>query len=145
MGHAIVRAPATTERYRRGDSFGIPGKQVDGMDVIAVKEAGEKAAQWCRAGKGPFILEMETYRYRGHSMSDPAKYRDKEEVSKVRKESDPIDNLRDKLISGKVADEAALKKIDKDIKAVVTAAAEFAQQSPEPDPSELYTDILVDV
>ncbi|MCH7864997.1 MAG: pyruvate dehydrogenase (acetyl-transferring) E1 component subunit alpha [Proteobacteria bacterium] len=145
MGTAIERASATTELYRRGDSFGIPGKQVDGMDVIAVKEAGEKAAQWCRAGKGPFILEMETYRYRGHSMSDPAKYRDKEEVSKVRKESDPIDNLRDKLISGKVADEAALKKIDKDIKAVVTAAAEFAQQSPEPDPSELYTDILVDV
>ena len=145
MGTAIERASATTELYRRGDSFGIPGKQVDGMDVIAVKEAGEKAAEWCRAGKGPFILEMETYRYRGHSMSDPAKYRDKEEVSKVRKESDPIDNLRDKLISGKVADEATLKNIDKDIKAVVTAAAEFAQQSQEPDPSELYTDILVEV
>ncbi len=145
MGTAIERASATTELYRRGDSFGIPGKQVDGMDVIAVKEAGEKAAQWCRAGKGPFILEMETYRYRGHSMSDPAKYRDKEEVSKVRKESDPIDNLRDKLISGKVADEAALKEIDKDVKAIVTAAAEFAQQSQEPDPSELYTDILADV
>ena len=145
MGTAIERASATTELYRRGDSFGIPGSQVDGMDVIAVKEAGEKAAAWCRAGKGPYILEMETYRYRGHSMSDPAKYRDKEEVTKVRKESDPIDNLRDKLISGKIADEAALKEIDKDIKAVVTAAAEFAQQSQEPDPSELYTDILVDV
>jgi pyruvate dehydrogenase E1 component alpha subunit len=145
MGTAIERASATTELYRRGDSFGIPGKQIDGMDVIAVKEAGEKAAKWCRAGKGPFILEMKTYRYRGHSMSDPAKYRDKEEVSKVRKESDPIDNLRDKLISGKVADEATLKEIDKDIKAVITAAAEFAQQSQEPDPSELYTDILVDV
>ena len=145
MGTSIERASATTELYRRGDSFGIPGKQGDGMDVIAVKEAGEKAAQWCRAGKGPFILEMKTYRYRGHSMSDPAKYRDKEEVSKVRKESDPIDNLRDKLISSKVADEAALKEIDKDIKAVVTAAAEFAQNSQEPDPSELYTDILVDV
>jgi len=145
MGTAIERASATTELYRRGDSFGIPGAKVDGMDVLAVKAAAEKAANRCRTGKGPFILEMETYRYRGHSMSDPAKYRDKEEVSKVRKESDPIDNLRDKLISSKVADEAALKEIDKDIKAVVTAAAEFAQQSQEPDPSELYTDILVDV
>jgi pyruvate dehydrogenase E1 component alpha subunit len=144
MGTSIERASATTELYRRGDSFGIQGSQVDGMDVTAVQKAGEKASEWCRAGKGPFILEMKTYRYRGHSMSDPAKYRDKEEVSKVRKESDPIDNLRDKLISGKVADEAALKDIDKDIKAVVTAAAEFAQQSQEPDPSELYTDILVD-
>ena len=145
MGTSIERASATTELYRRGDSFGIPGAHVDGMDVVAVKEAGEKAFEWCRAGKGPFILEMKTYRYRGHSMSDPAKYRDKEEVSKVRKESDPIDNLRDKLISGRVADEAALKDIDKDIKAIVTAAAEFAQQSQEPDPSELYTDILVEV
>ena len=145
MGTAIERASATTELYRRGDSFGIPGAKVDGMDVLAVKAAAEKAAHRRRTGKGPFILEMETYRYRGHSMSDPAKYRDKEEVSKVRKESDPIDNLRDKLISGKVADESALKEIDKDIKAVVTAAAEFAQQSQEPDPSELYTDILVDV
>ena len=128
MGTAIERASATTELYRRGDSFGIPGAKVDGMDVLAVKAAAEKAANRCRTGKGPFILEMETYRYRGHSMSDPAKYRDKEEVSKVRKESDPIDNLRDKLISGKVADEAALKEIDKDVKGIVTAAAEFAQQ-----------------
>jgi pyruvate dehydrogenase E1 component alpha subunit len=88
---------------------------------------------------------MKTYRYRGHSMSDPAKYRDKEEVSKVRKESDPIDNLRDKLLQAKAADEGALKDIDKDIKAVVTAAAEFAQNSEEPDPAELYTDILVEV
>ncbi len=144
MGTAIERASATTELYRRGDSFGVPGVQVDGMDVLAVKEAGEKAAKWCRAGKGPYILEMETYRYRGHSMSDPAKYRDKEEVSKVRKESDPIDNLRDKIVAQKAADEEALKEIDKDVKAIVTAAAEFAQQSPEPDPSELYTDILAD-
>ncbi len=142
MGTAIERASATTELYRRGDSFGITGQQVDGMDVTEVKKAGDQAAKWCRAGKGPFILEMETYRYRGHSMSDPAKYRDKEEVSKVRKESDPIDNLRDKLISEKLTDEAALKEIDKDIKAVVTAAAEFAQQSEEPEPGELYTDIL---
>ena len=101
MGTAIERASATTELYRRGDSFGIPGAKVDGMDVLAVKAAAEKAANRCRTGKGPFILEMETYRYRGHSMSDPAKYRDKEEVSKVRKESDPIDKLRDKLIAAK--------------------------------------------
>jgi pyruvate dehydrogenase E1 component alpha subunit len=144
MGTAIERASATTELYRRGDSFGIPGAKVDGMDVLAVKAAAEKAANRCRTGKGPFILEMETYRYRGHSMSDPAKYRDKEEVSKVRKESDPIDKLRDKLIAAKAADEATLKDIDKDIKAVVTAAADFAQASEEPDPSELYTDILVE-
>ena len=144
MGTAIERASATTELYRRGDSFGIPGAKVDGMDVLAVKAAAEKAANRCRTGKGPFILEMETYRYRGHSMSDPAKYRDKEEVSKVRKESDPIDKLRDKLIAAKDADEATLKDIDKDIKAVVTAAADFAQASEEPDPSELYTDILVE-
>ena len=144
MGTAIERASATTELYRRGDSFGIPGAKVDGMDVLAVKVAAEKAANRCRTGKGPFILEMETYRYRGHSMSDPAKYRDKEEVSKVRKESDPIDKLRDKLIAAKAADEATLKDIDKDIKAVVTAAADFAQASEEPDPSELYTDILVE-
>ena len=144
MGTSIERASATTELYQRGASFGIPGAQVDGMDILAVKAAAEKAAARCRAGKGPFILEMKTYRYRGHSMSDPAKYRDKEEVSKVRKESDPIDNLRDRLFETKAVDEAALKDIDKDIKAIVTAAAEFAQASEEPDPSELFTDILVE-
>ncbi len=144
MGTSIERASATTELYQRGASFGIPGAQVDGMDILAVKAAAEEAAERCRAGLGPYILEMKTYRYRGHSMSDPAKYRDKEEVSKVRKESDPIDNLRDKLIAAKTADEATLKDIDKDIKAIVTAAAEFAQASEEPDPSELYTDILVE-
>ena len=144
MGTSIERASATTELYQRGASFGIPGAQVAGMDILAVKAAAEKAAARCRAGKGPFILEMKTYRYRGHSMSDPAKYRDKEEISKVRKESDPIDNLRDKLIAAKAADEAMLKDIDKDIKAIVTAAAEFAQASEEPDPSELFTDILVE-
>ena len=144
MGTSIERASATTELARRGDSFGIPGERVDGMDVLAVKAAAEKAAAWCRDGKGPFILEMKTYRYRGHSMSDPAKYRDKEEVSKVRKESDPIDNIRDKIFAAKAADEAQLKEMDKEIKTIVSAAAEFAQQSEEPDPSELYTDILVE-
>ena len=144
MGTSVERASAVTELYKRGDSFGIPGEQVDGMDVLAVKTAAEKAAAWCRTGKGPFILEMKTYRYRGHSMSDPAKYRDKEEASKVRKESDPIDNLRDRILSTKVATEAQLKDTDKDLKMIVTAAAEFAQQSQEPDPAELYTDILLE-
>ena len=144
MGTAIARASASTELFRRGDAYGIPGLQVNGMDVMEVRKAGAKAAAHCRAGKGPMVPEMKTYRYRGHSMSDPAKYRSKEEVSKVRKESDPIDNLRDKLIGSSSADEEALKDIDRDIKSVVTAAAEFAQQSEEPDPSELYTDILVE-
>jgi pyruvate dehydrogenase E1 component alpha subunit len=113
--------------------------------VLAVRSAAEKALKYCRTGKGPYILEMETYRYRGHSMSDPAKYRSKDEVSKVRKESDPIDNLRHLMIKHKTTTEEALKEIDREIKAVVTKAANFAQSSPEPDPSELYTDILVEV
>ena len=143
MGTSIERASSTTELYRRGNSFAIPGQQIDGMDVLAVREAGIKAAKWCRDGKGPYILEMKTYRYRGHSMSDPAKYRDKEEVSKVRKESDPIDNLREQLFKKKSTDENSLKEIDREIKAIVTEAAEFAQSSKEPEASELYTDILV--
>ncbi|NQU61858.1 MAG: pyruvate dehydrogenase (acetyl-transferring) E1 component subunit alpha, partial [Rhodospirillales bacterium] len=115
MGTAIERASATTELYKRGASFAIPGAQVDGMDVEAVRLAGSLASEWCRAGKGPYILEMKTYRYRGHSMSYPAKYRDKEEVTKVRKERDPIDNLRDQLIAAKITHEAAWQEIDKDI------------------------------
>ena len=114
------------------------------MDVLEVRAAAEEAAAWCRAGKGPYILEMKTYRYRGHSMSDPAKYRTKEEASKVRSESDPIDLLRDKIAAASAANEDELKDMDKKVKAIVTAAAEFSQQNPEPDPSELYTDILVD-
>jgi pyruvate dehydrogenase E1 component alpha subunit len=145
MGTSIERASSTTELYRRGESFAIPGLQVDGMDVLEVHDAGKKASKWCRDGKGPFILEMKTYRYRGHSMSDPAKYRDKEEVSKVRKECDPIDNLRDKLLKTKTIDEIALKEMDREIKSIITAAADFAQASEEPDPSELYTNILVEV
>jgi pyruvate dehydrogenase E1 component alpha subunit len=141
MGTAIERASAVTDLYKRGDSFNIPGQQVDGMDVIAVRAAANEANEWCRSGKGPFILEMITYRYRGHSMSDPAKYRTKEEVAKIRKETDPIDMLRDRIFAQKIATELKLKEIDKHAKAIVTAAAEFAQQSPEPDPSELYTDI----
>ncbi len=114
------------------------------MNVLEVKAAGAEAVAHCRSGAGPYVLEMKTYRYRGHSMSDPAKYRTKEEVSKVRKESDPIDTLRDILLEGGQADEAMLKDIDKNVKAVVAESAEFAQTSPEPDPSELYTDILVE-
>ena len=144
MGTAVARASASVELNRRGDAYGIPGIQVNGMDVMEVRKAGEKATVHCRSGKGPIILEMKTYRYRGHSMSDPAKYRTKEEVSKVRKESDPIDNLRAFLVANKLADEDALKEIDREVKAIITKAAEFAQQSPEPDPSELFTDILVD-
>jgi len=113
------------------------------MDVLAVKAAGDEAVAYCRAGKGPYILEMKTYRYRGHSMSDPAKYRTKEEVNKMRQEHDPIDTLRRTLLDRKV-DEDTLKKVDREVKDLVTDAADFAQQSPEPDVSELWTDILVE-
>src|SRR6185369_1890676 len=122
MGTAITRSSATTDLSKRGASFNIPGEQVDGMDVRAVKAAGEKAVQWCRDGKGPYILEMLTYRYRGHSMSDPAKYRSKEEVAKMRQEHDPIDRLREYILSNKVADEAKLKDFDREIKEIVSAA-----------------------
>ncbi len=144
MGTSIERASAGTEFHLRGKAYGIPGMQVDGMDVLAVKEAGEKAVAHCRAGKGPYILEMLSYRYRGHSMSDPAKYRSREEVRKVREERDPIDRLGAALVKGGHTDEAALKEIDKEIKTVITKAAEFAQQSPEPDPAELFTDVYAD-
>ncbi len=142
MGTSVDRASAMTEFHRRGDAHGIPGLRVNGMDVVEVREAADTALDHCRSGKGPFILDMETYRYRGHSMSDPARYRSKDEVSKVRKESDPIDTLRARILKEKAADENLLKEIDREVKATVTEAAEFAQTSPEPDPSELYTDVL---
>ena len=144
MGTALKRASATRELYTRGEAFNIPGEAVDGMDVEAVRAAGEKATAFVRSGKGPYILEMKTYRYRGHSMSDPAKYRTREEVQKVRETRDPIDHVRDILLKAKLASEADLKEIDKEIKAVVNEAAEFAKQSPEPDPSELWTDIYAE-
>ncbi len=144
MGTSVERASATTELYRRGEAYGIPGEQVNGMNVLEVRDAAVHAAEHCRAGNGPFILEMKTYRYRGHSMSDPAKYRTKEEVSKIRAESDPIDLARKMILDGDHLDDAAIKDIDKRVKAVVTEAASFAQGSPEPDPSELYTDVLVE-
>ncbi|MBL4693726.1 MAG: pyruvate dehydrogenase (acetyl-transferring) E1 component subunit alpha [Magnetovibrio sp.] len=143
MGTSLERHSSNIELYQRGAAHGIPGVQVDGMDVLAVRDATAKALEHVRGGKGPYILEMLTYRYRGHSMSDPAKYRSKDEVSKVRSEQDPIDNLRELIMKTKAADEATLKEIDREIKVIVTEAAEFAKASPVPDPSELYTDILV--
>ncbi len=141
MGTSVKRASATTDLCKRGLSFDIPGEQVDGMDVRAVKAARDMALDHARSGKGPFILEMMTYRYRGHSMSDPAKYRAKEEVQRMRTEHDPIEQVRQRLEEKGWASEDDLKEIDKDIRRVVNEAAEFAQADPEPDPAELWTDI----
>ena len=142
MGTAVTRASAQTDFSKRGLSFNIPGEQVDGMDVRAVKAAGERAVTWCREGNGPMILEMMTYRYRGHSMSDPAKYRTREEVEKVRTERDPIEQVRVRLLDTKRANEDDLKRIDADVRKVVNEASEFATHEPEPDPSELWTDVV---
>jgi len=142
MGTAVTRASAQTDFSKRGLSFNIPGEQVDGMDVRAVKAAGERAVTWCREGNGPMILEMMTYRYRGHSMSDPAKYRTREEVEKVRTEHDPIEQVRMRLLETKRAKEDDLKRIDADVRKVVNEASEFATHEPEPDPSELWTDVV---
>ena len=144
MGTSVKRASATTDLCKRGLSFDIPGEQVDGMDVRAVKAAGEMALEHARSGKGPFILEMMTYRYRGHSMSDPAKYRAKEEVQRMRTEHDPIEQVRQRMEEKGWASEEDLKEIDKEIRRVVNEAAEFAQQDPEPDPAELWTDIYAE-
>jgi pyruvate dehydrogenase E1 component alpha subunit len=143
MGTSVSRSSAETDFSMRGISFKIPGIQVDGMDVRAVKAAGDLAVEWCRSGKGPIILEMQTYRYRGHSMSDPAKYRSKEEVQKMRSEQDPIEQVKNRLIEKKWASEDDLKAIDKKVREIVADSAEFAQNDPEPDVSELYTDILL--
>jgi len=143
MGTSVKRGSAKTEFFRRGESSGVPGKQVDGMDVLAVKEGGAEAVAHARGGKGPMLLEMKTYRYRGHSMSDPATYRSRDEVTRVREERDPIDRVRDWLIEANMASEDALKKTEADIRAIVNESAEFATASPEPDPAELYTDVYV--
>ncbi|MEK6746740.1 MAG: pyruvate dehydrogenase (acetyl-transferring) E1 component subunit alpha [Pseudomonadota bacterium] len=143
MGTSTKRSHATTELYKRGEGFGIIGRQVNGMDVVAVREAGQEAVAHVRAGKGPFLLEMKTYRYRGHSMSDPAKYRSKEEVEDYKEHHDPIEGLKTRLIKDKYASEDSLKEIDKEIKAIVAEAADFAQKSPVPPESELWTDVLV--
>jgi pyruvate dehydrogenase E1 component alpha subunit len=142
MGTHVDRVSAVTDLSQRGASFNIPGEQVDGMDVRAVKAAGEKAVAHAREGKGPYILEMLTYRYRGHSMSDPAKYRTKEEVEKMRHERDPIEHVRARLLESGRASENELKAIDKEIRGIVNEAADFATRDPEPDAAELYTDVL---
>ena len=141
MGTAQKRSTSTPELHTRGEAFGIPGETVDGMDVLAVKAASEKAVAHCRSGEGPYILEIMTYRYRGHSMSDPAKYRTREEVQKMREERDAIEHVRELILQGKHASDDELKAIDKEIKAIVNEAAEFAKESPEPALEELWTDI----
>lgn len=144
MGTSVERASANPDLHQRGASYGIPGRKVDGMDILAVKQAGQEALAHARDGHGPMILEMVTYRYRGHSMSDPAKYRSKEEVSDMREHHDPIENVKKLLLDAGHATEDELKSIDKSIRGVVNDAAEFAQQSQEPDPAELYTDVLIE-
>ena len=141
MGTSQERSTSSPDIFTRGEAFGIPGEGVDGMDVLMVKEAGERAVKHCRSGKGPYILEIKTYRYRGHSMSDPAKYRTREEVQKMREERDAIEHVRSLLLTGKHASEDDLKEIDKEIKMIVNASADFAKDSPEPHLDELWTDI----
>ena len=142
MGTSVERHSSETELFKRGISFEIEGEEVDGMDVLAVREAGEKAIKHARSGKGPYILEMKTYRYRGHSMSDPAKYRKREEVDDIRSHHDPIEGLKGQIIEQGHATEDDLKKIDNEIKAIVKEAADYSLESPEPDASELWTDVL---
>ncbi|GAB4139149.1 MAG: pyruvate dehydrogenase (acetyl-transferring) E1 component subunit alpha [Sphingomonadales bacterium] len=144
MGTSVNRSSAEDQLFKRGESFRVPGRQVNGMDVLEVRDAAVEAVADIRAGKGPMILEMKTYRYRGHSMSDPGKYRSKEEVQKMRAEQDPIENIKKRLTDAGYSEDK-LKDIDKEIRAEVIEAAEFAQQSPEPEPSALYTDVLVEV
>jgi pyruvate dehydrogenase E1 component alpha subunit len=143
MGTSIDRAAATTDFWHRGASFAIPGEQVDGMDVRAVKAVGSRVVKWVREGNGPYILEMLTYRYRGHSMSDPAKYRSREEVQKMREDHDPIEQVRRRLLEGKMTSEEAMKGIDAEIRATVNGAAEFAQSDPQPEERELFTDVVL--
>ena len=144
MGTSIERSSAETHLYKRGASFRIPGEEVDGMDILAVKEAAARAAEHARSGEGPYILEMKTYRYRGHSMSDPQKYRTREEIDEVRKTRDPLEHLQERLEKLGFADDKALKDIDAEVKKIVADAAEFARTSPEPEPSELYTDVYLE-
>ena len=144
MGTSVERASASRDLSKNGTPWGIPGLQVDGMDVEAVHDAARQAVAHCRAGHGPFLLEMTTYRYRGHSMSDPAKYRTRDEVDEMRRERDSIERVRHALLE-RGSEESALKAIDDEIKRIVAEAAEFAQSSPEPEPGELWTDVLVEV
>ena len=144
MGTSVERASATTELYQRGEAYGIQGEQVDGMHVLDVMAGAERAVEHVRSGNGPYILEMLTYRYRGHSMSDPAKYRSKEEVQKMRTEQDPLLRLREVMEQHAGVTEDELKQVDREMKDLVSDAAEFAQNSPEPDPGELYTNVVLE-
>jgi pyruvate dehydrogenase E1 component alpha subunit len=144
MGTSVKRSSSETHLNKRGTSFNIPGEEVDGMDVVAVREAGKRAVARARRGDGPTLLEMKTYRYRGHSMSDPAKYRTKDEVEDVKENRDPIEHVKRLLLDGGHATEESLKEIDREIRAVVADAADFAQTSPEPPVSDLYTDVLLE-
>ena len=143
MGTSVKRSHSSVELYKRGEGFGIKGIQVNGMDVMAVREAGLEAVKWVRGGNGPILLEMKTYRYRGHSMSDPAKYRSKEEVEDYKENKDPIETFKKRLLAEGVATEASLDALEKEIKSIVNEAAQFAQDSPEPPESELWTDVTV--
>ncbi|GBR42380.1 pyruvate dehydrogenase (acetyl-transferring) E1 component subunit alpha [Gluconobacter roseus] len=143
MGTSIERASASKDLSRNGEPWGIASRKVDGMDIFAVHEAAQEAMEYCRSGKGPFLLEMETYRYRGHSMSDPAKYRQRAEVEEMRRTRDPIETLKAEMLRSGI-EESVFKDIETDVKAIVADATEFAQTSPEPDVSELWTDILVE-
>jgi pyruvate dehydrogenase E1 component alpha subunit len=142
MGTAVDRSTSEVHLYKRGAAHNSPGEPVDGMDVEAVYAAGQKAVAWAREGNGPYILEMKTYRYRGHSMSDPAKYRTREEVQQMREKHDPIDTFGARLVQGRILREDDLKAFDRDVRQIINRAAEFATESPEPAPEELYTDVL---
>lgn len=142
MGTSVARSSAGSSYYGRGQGWDIPGEKVDGMDLLEVRKAASRAVTHARSGKGPYILELDTYRYRGHSMSDPAKYRAKEEVDQVKEERDPIDHFKSYMMKTLKIPEDKMKTIDDEVKAVVLEAVEFSKTSPEPDPSELYTDIL---
>jgi pyruvate dehydrogenase E1 component alpha subunit len=141
MGTSVKRSSYTTDLYHRGESMGIPGMQVDGMDIMEVIKAGKEATEYVRSGKGPIILEMKTYRYRGHSMSDPAKYRSKEEVEEMKEHRDPIEGLKKIILEGKHLTEDALKDIEKKIRDDLNEVVEFCKASPEPDYEELWTDV----
>ena len=144
MGTSTKRASASTEFWRRGEPWDIPGRVVDGMDLFAVREAAEWACDHARSGKGPALLHVKTYRYRGHSMSDPAKYRSKDEVEQMRSEHDPIEQVQAYLLKNKIMTEESLKALEKEVKAQINDSADFAQTSPEPQESELYTDVLIE-
>jgi pyruvate dehydrogenase E1 component alpha subunit len=143
MGTSIARHCSITELHKRGESFGIPGIEIDGMNILEVMQKGKEAVEYARSGNGPIFIEMKTYRYRGHSMSDPGNYRTKEEVTQMRETRDPIDSYRNHILKNKLATEEDLKAIDKEVKQLVEEATEFSHSSPEPDPSELYTEVYI--